>query len=211
MTSLRFAVLLSGTGRTLANFLDQIAKGRLDGEIVAVASNKEGVRGLSIAQQAGIPSAVFRRADYPTRKQRDAAMLDWVCAHGPALITLAGYLALLDLDRAGTTPVLNIHPALLPRFGGKGFYGDRVHAAVLESGDAESGATVHLVSEEYDRGPILAQVRVPVLPGDDVTVLAHRVFEAERELYPDVLRRIAGGEIVIEQGRVWEGGGQARG
>lgn len=208
MTSLlRVGVLLSGTGRTLENLLRKIDAGEIPARVVAVASNKEGVRGLEIARDAGIACATFPRSEYATRKARDAAMLVWIRGHRPDVVTLAGYLALLDLDQAAGIPILNIHPALLPRFGGRGYYGDRVHAAVLAAGEKETGATVHLVDPEYDRGPILEQIRVPVEPEDDVRALADRVFTAECELYPRVLRRIAAREIVIDHGRVrWEHG-----
>jgi formyltetrahydrofolate-dependent phosphoribosylglycinamide formyltransferase len=190
---LRVAVLLSGTGRTLDNFLRRIESKQLPATIVAVASNKPQVKGLAIAAAAGIPQEVFARADHTTRAARDAVMLGWIRAHRPDVIALAGYLALLDLTEARGIPVLNIHPALLPRFGGKGYYGDRVHAAVLAAGETETGATVHLVDAAYDRGPIVAQARVPVQPGDDVHRLASRVFEAECELYPRVLTEVAEG------------------
>lgn len=192
---LRVAVLVSGTGRTLDNFLQKIEADQLPADIVAVASNKAQVKGLDIAKDAGIPHRVFARGDYASRADRDGAMLRWLRSHEPDLVALAGYLALLDLGEAGGIPVLNIHPALLPRYGGKGYYGDHVHAAVLAAGESETGATVHLVDAAYDRGPIVAQVRVPVWPGDDVHRLASRVFEAECELYPRVLRDVATGAI----------------
>ena len=194
---LRFAVLLSGSGRTLENFLRLIESGELPAQLVAVASNKPGVRGLEIAEGAGLPAKVFARAEYPDRKARDAAMFAWLQSYDPELFCLAGYLSLLELDGAGGKPVLNIHPSLLPKFGGKGFYGERVHRAVLEAGERSSGATVHLVDAVFDRGPVVAQVEVPVEPGDDSLSLAARVFSAECELYPRVLRELASGERAL--------------
>ncbi len=197
---LRIAVLLSGTGRTLANFLSRIESGDLPAEVVAVASDRPGVKGLEIARDAGLPVQVFERKDYPDRPARDAAMLRWLRGHEPTVFCLAGYLSLLDLKETGGLPVLNIHPALLPRFGGKGYWGDRVHEAVLEAGETMSGATVHLVDPRYDEGAILAQMQVPVFPRDRVKALAARVFAVECELYPRVLRWMAEGRLRIVDG-----------
>jgi phosphoribosylglycinamide formyltransferase-1 len=185
------AVLLSGSGRTLENFLARIQKGELPIRIVAVVSSRPGVRGLQIAGEAGIPAAVFRRKDYPSVAEHNAAINGWLAHYAARMILLAGYLCYYVPPSGFAGPVLNIHPALLPRHGGKGYYGDRVHAAVLAAGERESGCTVHLVDEVYDHGKILGQRRVPVLPGDDVHSLAARVFAAECELYPEVVARIA--------------------
>lgn len=195
---LRLAVLLSGSGRTLENLLERIATEALPLEVVAVASNKLAVRGLAIASAAGLPQRAFRLSEYDGDAQaRDAAMSAWLHQHRPQLLVLAGYLSLLRLGEFGGLPAVNIHPSLLPEHGGAGMYGDRVHRAVLEAGDTQSGCTVHAVDEEYDRGRILAQEQVPVWPGDDAPALASRVFEAECRLYPDTLARIARGELAL--------------
>lgn len=194
---LRVAVLLSGTGRTLENLLRERDAGRLEADVVAVASNKGRVRGLEIARAAGVPARSFRLSDHADRRTRDAAMLGWLHEHDPDLLALAGYLSLLDLGATHGLPVLNIHPALLPRHGGAGCFGHRVHEAVIAAGDCESGCTVHLVDAAYDRGRILAQRRVEVRPEDDADQLARRVFEAECVLYPEVLNRIARGDLAI--------------
>jgi phosphoribosylglycinamide formyltransferase-1 len=186
----KIAVLLSGSGRTLENFLDKISAGTLPVEIAAVVSSRPGVRGLEIAHAAGIPTAVFRRKDYPSVAAHNEAINLWLAPFQVRLIALAGYLCFYIPPEGFSGPVVNIHPALLPRHGGKGYYGDRVHQAVLDAADTESGCTVHLVSEKYDDGDILAQRRVPVLPGDDVHTLADRVFAAECELYPEVLAQL---------------------
>lgn len=194
---LRLAVLLSGTGRTLENLIEWQRRGDLDAEVVCVASNRMNVRGLDIAREAGIPAASFRLSAYESRERRDAAMAAWSLDHGCDLVLLAGYLSLLDLGGFGDVTVLNIHPALLPRHGGEGCWGHHVHEAVLAAGDAESGCTVHLVDEEFDRGRILGQKQVPVLEDDDADTLAARVFEAECELYPETINRIARGALAI--------------
>jgi len=195
---LRVAMLLSGTGRTLQNLLEHVATRSLPVRVVAVASNKPGVRGLEIAASAGLPRRAFQIGDFETRPARDAAMLRWLEGYEPEIFVLAGYLALLDLAAAKGKPVLNIHPALLPAHGGKGLYGDRVHAAVLAAGEGVTGCTVHLVNAKFDEGRVLRQRQVPVLEDDDVRTLADRVFRAECQLYPEVLREIAGGELILD-------------
>lgn len=194
---LRLAVLLSGTGRTLENLLAWRDRGELLADVVCVASNRAGVRGIEIAEDASIPARVFRLSAHGDRPTRDAALFEWVRGYEPDLVLLAGYLALLELTEARSTPVVNIHPSLLPRHGGEGHYGHRVHEAVLAAGDVESGCTVHRVDEVYDRGAVLAQARVPVLAGDDADRLAARVFAAECVLYPETVNRIARGEIAL--------------
>jgi phosphoribosylglycinamide formyltransferase-1 len=124
-------------------------------------------------------------------------MASWVREFDCDLILLAGYLSLLDLEGFASTRILNIHPALLPLHGGEGCWGHHVHDAVLAAGDAESGCSVHLVDAEFDRGRILAQRSVAVLPDDDADRLAARVFDAECMLYPETINRIARGELAL--------------
>jgi len=190
-TCAKAAVLLSGSGRTLENFLDRIAAGRLPLEIVAVVSSRGDVKGVDVARSAGLPCAVFRRRDFDSPAAHNAALNAWLAPHGAQMIVLAGYLCFYMPPEAFDGPVVNIHPALLPKYGGQGFYGNKVHAAVLAAGDTETGCTVHLVSDQYDQGRILGQSRVPVQPGDDVQSLAARVFAAECDLYPAVLADLA--------------------
>jgi phosphoribosylglycinamide formyltransferase-1 len=187
----KIAVLLSGSGRTLENLVTRIADGALPLEIAAVVSSRGDVRGVEIARDHGLPVAVFRRRDHPDAAAHNAAISAWLADYAPRMIVLAGYLCYYIKPEGFTGPVVNIHPALLPKYGGQGYYGDRVHRAVLDAGDTESGCTVHLVDEIYDNGRILAQARVPVLPDDDVASLAARVFAAECELYPRVLAELA--------------------
>ena len=177
-TPLRIGVLLSGGGRTLQNLLDRIAAGSLDATIVAVVSDKPDAFGLERA----------RRADVPTLVTADSrASFAFLDEHRAELCCLAGYLRLLRIPEPWTDRVLNIHPSLLPRHGGKGCYGDRVHRAVLAAGDAETGCTVHYCDAEYDTGRVLVQRRVPVGPDDDVATLAARVFAEECEAYPQAI------------------------
>jgi len=187
----RVAVLLSGSGRTLENFLDRIEKGKLPVRIAAVVASRPDVRGVTIASEAGLPVGVFRRKDYASIDEHNAAINGWLARHEPELIALAGYLCFYIAPEGFSGPIVNIHPALLPKYGGKGYYGDRVHEAVLAAGEKESGCTVHHVNEVYDHGTIIAQSRVPVRPDDDAHSLAARLFEAECELYPRVLGELA--------------------
>lgn len=176
---LRLGVLLSGTGRTLVNLCDEIAAGKLAAEIVIVIGDRPGALGLQRARAAGLPTFVT---------EDTAATFELLRQHRVDLVCLAGYLRLLPIAEDFAGRVLNIHPALLPKFGGKGMYGHRVHAAVLAARERESGCTVHLCDDQYDHGTILLQRRVPVLPGDDADRLAARVFAAECEAYPQAIR-----------------------
>jgi phosphoribosylglycinamide formyltransferase-1 len=176
---INLAVLVSGSGTTLQNFIDTIAAGELDARIALVIASKPGILAIDRAKKAGLPIVVSEPAnvfDHCT-----AAKVDLVC--------LAGWLQLLKIPRQYVNRVLNIHPALLPDFGGRGMYGMRVHEAVLKSGQKITGCTVHFVDDEYDHGPILLQRVCPVLEGDTPATLAHRVFEEERIAYPEAIRR----------------------
>ena len=184
--SYRVAVAVSGRGSNLLALLQAFrADSRV--EVVLVLSNRPNAGGLAIAREHGIAAAVLSDAD-------DAQA--WLGALGASrvdLLVLAGYLKLVPpaVVRAYAGRILNIHPALLPRHGGPGMYGQRVHQAVLAAGEHESGATVHLVDEEYDRGAVLAQARVPVLPGDTPATLAERVLGVEHRLLPAAVLRAA--------------------
>jgi formyltetrahydrofolate-dependent phosphoribosylglycinamide formyltransferase len=183
----RVAVLLSGSGRTLENLLGAAHRGMLDCEFVAVVSSKPDVRGLAIAQDAGIPAFVVQRRDFLSDEAYTEEVESILAPFSPDLILLAGFLRKLVIGDKWAGRVLNIHPALLPEMAaaaGKGFYGDKVHAEVLRRGAPESGATVHVVDNGYDTGPVVDRVAVPVLEGDTVRSLADRVFAAECDLYP---------------------------
>jgi phosphoribosylglycinamide formyltransferase-1 len=171
----RLAVLLSGSGRTLQNLIDRIADGRLHASIAGVGSDRADAFGLQRALDHGLEARTLANT---------STTWSWIAELDVDLVVLAGYLRLLPIESDFAGRVLNIHPSLLPRHGGKGMHGERVHAAVLAAGDAESGCTVHLCNERYDEGRILVQARVPVLPGDEPARLAARVFQAECEAYP---------------------------
>ncbi len=184
----RLAVLLSGSGRTLENLLDRIAAGKLAATIATVVSSRPDVRGVDIARRAGIPVAVVPREGRTTAAW-SAAIFAPCRGASPDLIVMAGFLHLLAIPADFAGRVINIHPSLLPAFGGKGFHGEHVHRAVLERGCTVSGCTVHLVDDQYDHGRILHQATVPVLPDDTVSSLAARVFVAECEALPASIAR----------------------
>ena len=184
----RLAVLLSGSGRTLENLLDRTAAGTLAATIVAVVSSRPDVRGVDIARRAGVPVAVVPREGRSTAAWSEAIFAP--CRGASAdLVVMAGFLHLLAIPADFAGRVINIHPSLLPAFGGKGFHGEHVHRAVLERGCTVSGCTVHLVDDQYDHGRILLQATVPVLPDDTVGSLAARVFAAECEALPASIAR----------------------
>ena len=188
---LRIAVLLSGSGRSLANLLSVIDAGELGAEIVAVVSSVAGVRGLEIADGAGVPRTTITRKGFADDALYSAAVYEWLAQHRPDLIVLAGFLRKLDVPAGWEGRILNIHPALAAAFpyaSGRGFYGERVHAAVLANGNECSGATILVVDNGYDTGPVVAEIAVPVLPGDTAQTLGARVFAAECQLYPATIR-----------------------
>lgn len=180
--SMRVAVCISGRGSNMVALLEALT-GDAPARVVLVISDRPGAGGLARAAEDRIPTAVLRDPSDP------AEWLGVLTAHAVDLVVLAGFLKLVPPEVVSRYRgrIVNIHPALLPAFGGPGMYGVRVHRAVLDSGASESGATVHLVDEVYDRGTILAQERVPVLPGDTPERLAERVLEAEHRLLPAVV------------------------
>ena len=191
---LRLAVLLSGSGRTLENLLDQIASGLLDASVEQVVSSRDDVRGVLLAKRAGIPVVVLPPVGRPLTDWSNAIFTACRLA-GADLVVMAGFLHLVEIPADFAGRVINIHPALLPAFGGKGFHGMHVHRAVVARGCTVSGCTVHLVDNEYDHGRILLQKTVPVLRDDSPESLASRVFAAECETLPEAINRIAAGDL----------------
>jgi formyltetrahydrofolate-dependent phosphoribosylglycinamide formyltransferase len=171
----RLGVLLSGAGRTLQNLLDRIGDGRLRATIAGVAADRPEAFGLQRAMEHGLEA---RHIPEPS------SLWSWLLELDVDLVVLGGYLRILPIVPEFEGRVLNIHPSLLPKFGGKGMHGERVHTAVLQAGERESGCTAHLCNARYDEGRVLMQARVPVLPDDTPASLAQRVFAAECEVYP---------------------------
>jgi formyltetrahydrofolate-dependent phosphoribosylglycinamide formyltransferase len=186
-------VLLSGGGRTLQNLIDRIDEGSLEATIDVVISSDRSAPGLERAKQRKIPALALDRKDYPTAAEFSRAITETLARYPVDLVILAGFLQLYLFPPQWQGRVLNIHPALLPKFGGKGYYGHRVHEAVLRAGEKESGCTVHFADHQYDRGTIILQRKVPVLAGDTPETLAARVFEAECAAYPEAIRIVAAG------------------
>ena len=180
------AVLLSGSGRTLENLLEHMADGRLAADVALVVSSREDVRGVLVARRAGLATQVLPSAGRP-RPEWSRAIFDACRGVAPDLVVMAGFLHLLEIPADFTGRVINIHPALLPAFGGRGFHGMHVHRAVLDRGCTVSGCTVHLVDNEYDHGRIVLQKTVSVLPDDTAESLAARVFAAECRALPEAI------------------------
>jgi formyltetrahydrofolate-dependent phosphoribosylglycinamide formyltransferase len=196
------AVLLSAGGTTLQNLLDRIADGRLAARIVLVVSNNADAYGLVRAENAGIPAAVVDRKEFGSREEFSRRIFERVRQSQVDLVCLAGFLQLLSIPDDFAGRVMNIHPALIPAFCGKGFYGHHVHEAALSYGVKVSGCTVHFADNVYDHGPIILQRTVPVLDDDTPDTLAARVFEQECEAYPEAIRLFAEGRLQIEGRRV---------
>jgi phosphoribosylglycinamide formyltransferase-1 len=199
---LRLAVLLSGHGTTLQNLLDRSADGRLSAQTVLVVSSRADAFGLQRAQRAGVPTAVVERKQCASREDFGRRIFDLCRQARVDLVCLAGFLQLLPIPDDFLGRVLNIHPALIPAFCGQGYYGHRVHAAVLEYGAKVSGCTVHFADNVYDHGPIVLQRVVPVRDNDTPDTLAARVFEQECAAYPEAIRLFAEGRLHIEGRRV---------
>jgi phosphoribosylglycinamide formyltransferase-1 len=199
---IRLAVLLSGAGTTLQNLLDHVGDGRLCAEVVLVISNRSDAFGLQRASNAGTPTAVVTRKDYTSSEEFSEHIFS-LCRQARAdLVCMAGFLQLIRIPADFLGRVVNIHPALIPAFCGKGYYGHHVHQAVLDYGVKLTGCTVHFADNEYDHGPIILQRAVPVLDTDTAETLAARVFQQECEAYPDAIRLFAEGRLRIEGRRV---------
>lgn len=200
--TLNLAVLLSGSGRTLENLQHLIEQGRLSARIAIVVSSKRDVYGLVRAQQHGLDAVAIPRMQYDSLQAFNDAINDVLAHYDIDLVVLAGFLSLYRPPAHLAGRVMNIHPALLPAFGGKGLYGDRVHRAVIASGAKISGCTVHFADEQYDQGPIILQKAVPVEDDDTVETLAARVFAAECKIYPKAIQLYAENRLEIKNRRV---------
>jgi len=191
---LRIGALISGGGRTLMNLADQIDSGSfaddgIDASIDLVIASRADCAGIERAGARGMDVIVIARRDHPNEAAMHDAVTDAIVRHRIDLVCLCGYLRKMRVDPPLAGKIINIHPALLPDFGGQGMYGERVHRAVLAAGRAVSGCTVHYVDEHYDHGPTIVQRECPVLPGDDERTLAARVFEQECIAYPEAIKK----------------------
>jgi phosphoribosylglycinamide formyltransferase-1 len=198
----RLAVLLSGSGTTLQNLLDHVASGDLPAAVAAVVSSNPAAFGLTRARNAGVPAHVVERKAAGSREEFSRRIFDHCRTANADLVCLAGFLQLLTIPDDFRNRVLNIHPALIPAFSGKGFHGHHVHEAALEAGVKVSGCTVHFADNEYDHGPIVLQQVVEVRDDDTPESLAARVFEQECRAYPEAIRLFAQGRLRVEGRRV---------
>lgn len=201
LSPIRLGVLVSGGGTTMLNFLEKIEAGELDAEISLVIASREDCRGIERAKAAGLRCEVVSRKDFDSVATFSERIFALCREANVDLVTLAGFLFLVQVPDDFRHRVMNIHPSLIPAFCGKGFYGHHVHEAVLERGAKISGCTVHFADNEYDHGPIIVQRAVPVEDDDTPDRLAARVFEAECEAFPEAIRRFATGRLTVDGNR----------
>jgi phosphoribosylglycinamide formyltransferase-1 len=199
---LRIAVLLSGSGTSLENLCEKTDAGKLPGEVCVVIASKAGAGGLERATRRGIPAFAVPRKQHPEVGEFNDRIHELLDRHDPDLVALLGFLSPFETRGRYDGRTINAHPALIPAFCGKGYYGRRVHEAVLESGAKLTGATVHFVDAQYDHGPIILQEAVAVRDDDTAETLAARVQAAERRLVPEAVRLFAESRLTIEGRRV---------
>ena len=207
---LRVGVLVSGGGTNLQAILDAMDQGRItNAEVAAVISNNPGAYALERARNHGIPAECISPKDFPDRASFNEALVAKVDSYDLDLVVLAGFLVKIPgaMMAKYRNKIINIHPSLIPKYCGKGFYGKRVHKAVLEGGEKESGATVHFVDEGVDTGEIILQEKVPVLEGDTPDELAARVLKVEHRILAEGLNQIAA-KIQVEKMKSDEKGGK---
>lgn len=190
---LNLAVLISGSGSNLQAIINACAEPDFPARLQLVLSNRPEAYGLERAKKAGIPHFCVDHALYKNRTDFEAALQEKLEKYPVDLICLAGFMRILTGDFISKWPnkIINTHPALLPKFGGKGMFGAHVHAAVLAAGETESGASIHYVIPEVDQGPVILQKTVPVLADDTTETLAARVIAQEHKAYPEAIRQIA--------------------
>ncbi|MDH3519509.1 MAG: phosphoribosylglycinamide formyltransferase [Myxococcales bacterium] len=202
MAKLHIAVLLSGSGTSLENLFEHIEAGRLDAEVTLVIASRADAGGLARAQRRGVPAYAVPRREHPDPTRFNDAIHALLERHEVDVVALLGFLSPFQTRGKWGGRVINVHPALIPAFCGKGFYGRRVHEAVLDAGVKVTGATVHFADDAYDRGPIILQEAVPVHDDDTPETLAERVQAAERRLVPEALRLLAEGRLTLDGRRV---------
>lgn len=190
---LNIVVFASGSGTNFQAIIDAVESGQINGQIRGLITNKTGIRAIERARNHGIDHVFLSPTQYPRQADYTEALLEQLRKWDTDLIALAGYMIKVPVEiiREYRGRIVNIHPSLLPKYGGKGFYGDRVHEAVINNDETESGCTVHLVTEQYDEGPILGQHKVPVKDSDDASSLADRILAEEHKLYPEVIAKLA--------------------
>jgi len=198
---LRVGVLLSGEGTSLENLCERIDAGEVPARVVVVISSKEEAGGLRRAERRGIPAVAISRKHHRDLREFNDCIHAELEKHGVELVALLGFLSVFELRGKFEGRAINVHPALIPSFSGKGFYGRKVYEAVFAQGVKVTGATVHFADEEYDHGPIILQEAVAVLEDDTVETLSARVQAAERRLVPEAIRLFAEGRLEIDPER----------
>lgn len=186
----------------MLNFLEKMEAGQLNAEIPIVIASRPGCKGIERAQAAGLKCEVISRKQFDSVAEFSNAIFSTMREAQVDLVTLAGFLSLLEIPDDFLHRVMNIHPALIPSFCGKGYYGHHVHEAVIQRGVKVSGCTVHFADNVYDHGPIIVQQPVPVFPQDTPDDVAARVFEAECNAYPEAINLFASGKLTIQDRRV---------
>jgi phosphoribosylglycinamide formyltransferase-1 len=201
---IRIGVLASGSGTNLQAIMDGCSRGEIRGRVVVVISNNPKARALDRARLAGIPAVAMHHRAFPDRDTFDAKLVEILHSYEVDLVCLAGFMRVLGPSFIRQFPdrIMNIHPALLPAFGGLGMFGDRVHQTVLDSGVRFSGCTIHFANEAPDGGPIILQAIVPVLDTDTAQSLAERILVEEHRLYPEAVKLFAEGRLQVEGRRV---------
>ena len=199
---LRLGVLVSGGGRTMLNIADCIDRGDLPASVAVVIASRAEAAAVHRARDRCFDVRVAPRKNFANDDEMHEAITSLLLEHLVDLVCLGGYMRWYRVDPSFEHRVMNIHPALLPDFGGKGMYGPRVHRAVLDSDATVSGCTVHFVDDQYDHGPIILQRTCPVLSGDDADHLAGRVFEQECVAYPEAIRLFAADRLSVADGVV---------
>jgi formyltetrahydrofolate-dependent phosphoribosylglycinamide formyltransferase len=199
---IRLGILLSGGGRTMVNLHQEIQAGRLPAKIVLVISSRSTVAGVQRSREIGLEPVIIRRKDFPDLHSFSNRIAEELDRARVDLVVQAGWLCLWEIPKRYENRVMNIHPALLPSFGGQGMWGHHVHEAVLKAGCKVSGCTVHFCTNEYDAGPIIVQRCCPVLEDDNADSLAARVFQEECIAYPEAIRLFAAGRLSVENGVV---------
>lgn len=205
MKKIKIAVLISGGGSNLQAIINAIKAGKINGEIKLVISDKKDVYGLERAKKEKIHNFTILQSDFSTKKQWNQAILQVLEDYKIDLVLLAGFMSILDKEivKAFPNAIMNIHPSLIPSFCGKGYYGKKVHQAVLEYGVKVTGVSVHFVDEGADTGPIILQEAVKVKQEDTVESLAQRVLKVEHKLYPKAVQLFTQGKLKVEGRKVF--------
>ncbi|OHB61982.1 MAG: phosphoribosylglycinamide formyltransferase [Planctomycetes bacterium RBG_13_46_10] len=200
---MRLGILISGSGRTMINIFELIKQKQLNAEIAIVISSRSDTAGVEKAKAAKLPMEIIKKKDFDDIGSFSEQLTKALLAAKVDLVIQAGWLCLWKIPPELENLVMNIHPALLPGFGGKGMWGHHVHEAVLKAGCKVSGCTVHFCTNEYDKGPIIIQRCCPVMEGDNPDTLAARVFEQECIAYPEAIRLFSQGKISVKDSRTF--------